>query len=140
METKLDYRVKHSLPGRLRVALPSLISHKKLIQRMKVYLSDGRGVARVITNKYSGSITIYYDPKIAGEKDLFDMLDNVTWKKRVQLNGQPPKSGREGGVWKLAGKFFGGVGIIGIFVPLLPAFPLLLLAAFCEEKADGSTT
>ena len=140
METKLDYSVKHSLPGRLRVALPALISHKSLIQCMQVYLSNGPGVTRVITNKYSGSITIYYDPKIAGEKDLFDMLDNVTWEKLVKLNGQFPKNGRERGVWKLAGKFFGGVGIIGIFVPLLPALPLLLLAAFCEEKADGSTT
>ena len=139
LKKKLYYRVKHSLPGRLRVTFPSLISHKRSIQCMKMYLSDRPGVARVITNKYSGSITIFYDPKITEEKALFDILDNVTWEKLVKLIGQPPKSGREKGGWKFAGKFFGGVGIIGIFFPLLPAFPLLLLAAFCEEKADGST-
>ncbi|MBL7216479.1 MAG: DUF454 family protein [Desulfobacteraceae bacterium] len=118
-----------------------------------MYLSEGPGVARVITNKYSGSITIYYNPKITEEKAFFDILNNVTWEKLVKLNGQisknderrssrkpPPKSGKNKGAWKLAGKVFGGVGIVGIFLPLLPAFPLLLLAAFCEDKADGSTT
>ena len=57
----------------------------------------------------------------------------------VQKN-QPPKDVREGGVWKLAGRFFNGVGILGIFIPLLPALPLFFIAAFCQEKADGSTT
>jgi len=153
LKKKLYYRVKHSLPGRLRVAFPSLISHKRLIQCMKEYLSDGPGVTRVIINKYSSSITIYYNPEITEEKALFDILDNVTWEKLVKLNGQISKnnekrsskkplskSGKEKGGWKLAGKVFGGVGILGIFIPLLPAFPLLLLAVFCEDKADGSTT
>ena len=140
LKKTLYYRVKHSLPGRLRVAFPSFISHKSLIQCMKMYLSEGPGVARVITNKYSGSITIYYNPKITEEKAFFDILNNVTWEKLVKLKDKPPKGGREIGGWKLAGKVFGGVGIVGIFLPLLPAFPLLLLAAFCEDKADGSTT
>ena len=140
VKAKLYFRVKHSLPGRLRVAFPSLISHKRLIQCMKMYLSEVCGVARVITNIYSGSITIYYDSKITEEKALFDILDNVSWEKLFKLEAQPPKGKKEKGGWKLAGKFFGGVGILGIFIPLLPAFPLLLLAAFCEEKADGSTT
>ena len=153
LKKKLYYRVKHSLPGRLCVTFPSLISHKRSIQCMKMYLSDRPGVARVITNKYSGSITIFYAPKITEEKALFDILDNVTWEKLVNLNGQISKnnekrsskkplskSGKEKGAWKLAGKVFGGVGILGIFIPLLPAFPLLLLAVFYEDKADGSTT
>ena len=153
LKTKLYYRVKHSLPGRLRVAFPSLISHKRLIQSMQVYLSNGRGVTRVVINKYSSSITIYYDPKTTEEKDIFYMLDNFTWEKLAQLMGQvsksneeisakkqPPKDVREGGVWKLAGKFFGGVGILGIFIPVLPALPLFFIAAFCQEKADGNTT
>ena len=140
MDSKLYYRVKHSLPGRLRVTFPPLISHKRSIQRMKMCLSDRPGVARVITNKYSGSVTIFYNPKITEEKTLFDILDNVTWEKLAKLKGQPSKGGREKGRWKLAGKFFGGAGILGIFFPLLPALPFLLLAAFCEDKADGSTT
>ena len=139
-KTKLYYKVKHSLPGRLRVAFPPLISHKRSIRCMKMYLSDRHGVTRVIMNKYSGSITIFYDPKITEEKTLCDILDNVTWEKLVKLKSQPPDSGKEKGGWKLAGKFFGGAGILGIFFPLLPALPFLLLAAFCEDKADGSTT
>ena len=140
MSSKLYYRVKHSLPGRLRVTFPPLISHEGSIQRMKMYLSDRPGVTRVITNKFSGSVTIFYDPKITEEKTLFAILDNVTWEKLVKLKGQPSKGGKEKGGWKLAGKFFSGAGILGIFFPLLPALPFLLLAAFCEDKADGSTT
>ncbi len=140
MITELNFVIKHSLSGRLRVVSRALVSNKELTHGMKLHLLNGRGITHVVANHHNGSITIYYDPEIVGEDVLFDMLGNVTWEKLAKLNGQPPKSGRERGVWKLAGKFFGGVGIVGIFIPLLPALPLLLLAAFCEEKADGSTT
>ncbi|MBC8420586.1 MAG: hypothetical protein H8E10_18540 [Desulfobacterales bacterium] len=152
MGTKLDYSVKHSLSGRLRVASPTIVSNKELAHCIKMHLANGRGVARVVTNHYSGSVTIYYDPGTTGEEDLFDMLDNVTWEKLVQSNGQisksnderlaknqPPKGGRESGVWKLAGKVLGAVGLVAVFIPLLPGVPLILLAALCQEKADDST-
>ncbi len=140
MEANFDYRVKHSLPGRLRVAFPFLLSDKELIERIKMYLSDGRGVVSVAANNYSGSITIYYDPKITGEKDLFDMLDNITCEKLANINGQGRENGGGNGGWNLAGKVFGAIGIVAVFIPLMPGIPLLLLAAFCQEKADGSTT
>lgn len=40
-------------------------------------------------------------------------------------------------LWTLAGLISLGIGIVGIFLPLLPTTPLVLLAAFCFAK--GST-
>ncbi len=40
------------------------------------------------------------------------------------------------GLWIFAGSLSLGVGIIGIFLPLLPTTPLLLLAAACYAKGS----
>lgn len=39
-------------------------------------------------------------------------------------------------IWFLCGGVSLGIGIIGIFLPLLPTVPLLLLAAFCFGKSS----
>ncbi len=39
-------------------------------------------------------------------------------------------------VWQWLGLVFVGAGIIGIFVPLLPTTPFLLLAVFCFERGS----
>ena len=39
-------------------------------------------------------------------------------------------------VWALAGLLSLGLGIVGIFLPLLPTVPLVLLAAFCFGKGS----
>ena len=131
---------------------PTLVSNKELTLRLKTHLTNGCGVTRVTTNHYCGSVTIYYDPKIAGEKYFLDMLNHVTWEKRVQSDNQFPMSEEENAskdqlsegqkkkgiwnLWNLAGSFFVGAGILGIFLPLLPTVPLLLLAAFCYWRGS----
>lgn len=39
-------------------------------------------------------------------------------------------------IWIFAGSFSLGIGVIGIFLPLLPTTPLLLLAAACYSKGS----
>ena len=39
-------------------------------------------------------------------------------------------------LWTLAGLLALGVGIVGIFLPVLPTTPLVLLAAFCFSKGS----
>ena len=39
-------------------------------------------------------------------------------------------------LWTLAGLASLGIGIVGIFLPLLPTTPLVLLAAFCFGKGS----
>ena len=153
MEAELKFRVKHSLPGRLRVVFRALVSNKELTRGMKLYVLNGRGITHVVANHHNGSITIYYDPEIVGEDALFDMLGNVAREKLVQLNSnflkdkgeetirnQLPKGGKKKGAWHSAGRFFAGVGMVGVFFPLLPAVPFLLLAAFCRGMGNGSKT
>ena len=152
MEAQPDFSIKNSTPGRLRVAFLSLVSNKELTRSMKTYLTNGRGVTHVTTNHYCGSVTIFYDPEIAGKQSFIDMLNNVTWDKLAQLDDQPLNNKEEVGhknqppkdkgkeslwnIWNLAGSFFVGVGIVGIFLPLLPTVPLLIIAAFCYWRGS----
>ncbi len=39
-------------------------------------------------------------------------------------------------LWLILGLLSFGIGIIGIFVPLLPTVPLIILAAFCFSKSS----
>ena len=152
MEAQPDFSIKNFTPGRLRVTSPDLVSDKDLTRRMKAYLTKGHGVTRVTTNHYCGSITIFYDPEIAEKESFMDMLNNVTRDNLTQLDDQPLKSiekdshknqpskgkkkGNLWGMWNLAGSFFVGAGIVGIFLPLLPTVPFLILAAFCYWRGS----
>jgi uncharacterized protein len=153
METKPQYNIKHSLPGRLRVAFPALAGRKKPIHFLTLRLSDEQGITHVRASYLCGSITLYYDPEIVKEAFLLDMLEQITREKvfpsdillpRVKettaiqhsalLDGGKKRKIRR--LWNLAGGISVGVGVLGVFLPLLPTVPLFLLAGFCYWRGS----
>lgn len=164
MQAKANFTVEHTLPGRLRVAFPSLVAKKELTHGVKINLAGARGVTRVSANHYCGSITIYYDPKIVGENSFFEILRNVTRAKLIEFKDRCAKKEEKKesedrqlqekekdrqtpdfantadkgiwNLWNLAGCVLVGLGFIGPIVPLIPTVPPLLLAAYCYSKGS----
>jgi uncharacterized membrane protein YbaN (DUF454 family) len=153
MEKKLQYHIKHSLPGRLRVAFPALAGRKKPLNLITLRLSDEQGITHVRDSYSCGSITLYYDPEIVKKTFLLDILEQITWEKvfpsdillptvkettaiqhSAPLDGGKKKNIRR--LWNLAGGISVGVGVLGVFLPLLPAVPLFLLAGFCYWRGS----
>ena len=153
MEKNRPYHIKHSLPGRLRVAFPALAGRKEPISLITTRLSDEKGITHVRASHFCGSITLCYDPEIVKKEFLLDTLQQITREKvfpsdtllptvkettTIQhppsLNDRRKKNIRR--LWNLAGGISVGVGVLGVFLPLLPAVPLFLLAGFCYWRGS----
>ncbi|MCP4575982.1 MAG: DUF454 domain-containing protein [Deltaproteobacteria bacterium] len=153
MENKRQYHIKHSLPGRLRVATSALIGHKKPIGLITTRLSDEPGITHVRANYLCGSIILHYDPKIVTKPVLLNILEKIIWEKTkpsdVRLprvkettaiqHSEPRDNGKKKRIarlWNVAGGISVGIGVVGIFLPLLPTVPLFLLAGFCYLRGS----
>ncbi len=142
------FSIQHAIPGRLRIRFPGLIGQKDRIYRLKGRLSGNRGISRVRANHLCGSITIHYNCQIvekqaviailkmlpASEKPSSNSPIEKTQKDKFAIhheksNGHKNKPFRK--LWNLAGAISVGVGLVGVFVPLLPTVPLFLLGGFC---------
>lgn len=51
-------------------------------------------------------------------------------------SSHPDGKGLRGAAWVTIGSVFVGIGIVGIFIPLLPTTPFLLLAAACYARGS----
>ena len=155
MERKPQYHIKHSLSGRLRVAFPALAGRKKPISLITLRLSDEQGITHVRASYSCGSITLYYDPEVVKEAFLLDILEQITWEeifpsdillpavKETTAIQHPPSPSLDARkkknihkLWNLAGGISVGVGVLGVFLPLLPTVPLFLLAGFCYWRGS----
>lgn len=154
MRSEPYYNIRHSIPGRLRVGFPSLMSQKDRIARVKKDLSEIPSIKKVSANPSCGSVTIYYDSDATRMEAIVKIIEKLHFHNRPSLNRTVERPKRkddirheldqEGNkksgtrrVWKLAGSLSLGVGLVGVFVPLLPTIPLFVLAAFCYFRASS---
>lgn len=153
MLTTTEFSIRHSIPGRLRITVPALVSHKNRIRKLKALLSDSPGITHVRSNHLCGSVIMHYNPEISDKQHLLETIKDVRWHDLIppdvqisRVNTQKPiphdllrnQHNRKGvrRLWNLAGGISLGVGIVGVFLPLLPTVPLFLLAGFCYWRGS----
>ncbi len=153
MVKKPDYIIKHDIAGRLRLAVPPAINNRVSLDRLKQHLEGRSGIESISTNRFSSSLIIRYEPLLIDKTSIIHLLDDFLPKpgaasrksqsfvapseNSVQKTlERPVKSRTVRKLWTLAGSLFVGIGILGIFLPLLPTVPLFLLAAFCYFRGS----
>ena len=153
MSEATDFSIKHSIPGRLRVIFPALVSRKNMTRNLETNLSNTPGIDRVQSNHFCGSVTIKYNPEIFDRQHILDVIKGVhlndpipsdvriseVKKQEVVLDHPPLKDMKKKGFrrfWNVAGSISIGIGIAGVFLPLLPTVPLFLLAGFCYWRGS----
>ena len=153
MSAATDFSIKHSIPGRLRVIFPALVSQKDLTRNLETNLSNTPGINRVQSNHFCGSVTIKYNPEIFDRQHILEVIKGVHLngpvpsntrisrvKKQEVVQDHPPQKNKEKKgfrrLWNVAGTISVGIGIAGVFLPLLPTVPLFLLAGFCYWRGS----
>ena len=121
---------------------------------MKTSMICTAGVKRVVTNSHNGGVTIYHDPEEMTQTKLLSRLDSLERnlsvlstskasgkKKETALKELTSKTPRKNPfvkfLWNLTGSFLVAVGFLGIFLPILPTLPLILLAGFCYFRGSS---
>lgn len=149
-----DYEILHATSGRIRVGIPKLAYDLEYAEKLKYVLSSVTGITDVRINAWAKSVIIHYHSQPAWEEQMresilesIDIADTlIMWPVAVaeELDAQIANSwdwlmSEFGDVIKQTGTILlkiGGtvclvVGIIGLFAPLIPGTPFLILASLC---------
>jgi heavy metal translocating P-type ATPase len=149
----VEYQVKHTMPGRIRIHLPAFSRNEALTRACGQFLATQEGVADVRVNPLCASLVIEFDPRrngfpaklrdamsVATPKMLLSLARTlqsdprtIHAKDKVESNGQAPVPG---GIKlnplalptaSLALSLFGGSIGTSLALPLLSynAFPIL---------------
>lgn len=71
------WRVKHALPGRMRVGHPRLFRRRDLCQQIERTLMSAMGVSRYTTSPVTCSVLIEFDPRQITDVGVIDLLDTA---------------------------------------------------------------
>ena len=95
LDSKLSYKIKHSIRGRLRIILPVLSSKKELIDSLQHHLSSINWVTDVKSSYRCGSLTINYEfPKIR-KGEILKTFEDLTLNDLHQMVADLPAVQRE---------------------------------------------
>ena len=92
--------VVHSIPGRVRLRIPSLEEHPHLIDPLIAMLRDQEGTTDVSINTWCSSVTIHYDPSVWSGDRLCQFLQQQRYTDIEGYHGPnvevlpPPLSSR----------------------------------------------
>ena len=154
--------VIHSIPGRVRLRVPTLQSGSQLVGGLKALLSEQIGITEATVNTGCRSVTVVYEPGLWTAESICLFLhsrsreeleqhaavlpDDATslftktwlqpWRFLNATGSSPDSKGvqTKSGYWKL-GYASMVVGAVLVPVPLVPGIPFLILASYCFAKA-----
>lgn len=143
MDPSEGFSVLHAIPGRMRVRLPFLAYGRSYDRLVREALSQKPGITNISSNRFCASITVNYEPQIIAESELLELFSELAKTEPSTIgdnsfNRQKSRSFKDSiwNPWNLAGCFLVGLGVVAIFVPLLPTVPTLLLAGACYMKGS----
>ena len=64
----------HNVPGRLRVRIPRIKRNPFLAEEVQALMRPVPGVLDTVVNLVTGSLTVFYDQKTAGPREILSLL------------------------------------------------------------------
>ena len=154
--------VIHSLPGRVRLRVPTLKAYSQLGKGLQALLSDQSGIIEATVITGCQSVTLVYEPsrwnpdslrgfietRTSEELELRTsaaLADDATTGSALSTNWLQPwrflnaaelQGGQpvKSGYWTI-GYYSMIVGAVLVPVPLVPGIPFLILSSYCFAKA-----
>ena len=112
--------LKHRTPGRLRIALSSLIGNRKLSGKLQTALDARKTVVKSRVRAFGGSIVVWYDPSRVSEDSMIEEIDGflTDFFARSHENDNFPAWKNGTNVWNLKnlGLQLLGSAVLGIFL------------------------
>ena len=103
LPTPQNYKILHSIPGRIRIHVPRLAKDEVYVQQVERSLRADERVTKFRFNRDAASLTITYTPKDVPVSH---------WMELLQLAEQTRRSGRQGGQGSEGAEEQGSRGVI----------------------------